>query len=91
MQGKHKSIYRYVVGWIYREFTRQRLKNIVQWTPISNPEAGCTAIIGMCSRLPNVINANLRCLHESRWSALKKIIIAIDTKKIECLLGLRRE
>lgn len=44
-------------------------------------EVGCTVIIGMASRLPYVLIANLICLSSIDWTELKKVNIAVDTTK----------
>lgn len=79
MKGKHASALKHWAAWGYRELLRYRLRGLVGWTPLKAPKPGCTAIIGMCSRLPDVMAANLRCLHSSRWPELAGIVIAVDT------------
>ena len=81
MRGKHSSPMTYWVAWLYREWVRARIRGLIHWTPLTAPNPGCTAIIGMCSRLPDVMAANLRCLHQSRWPQLKKIVIAVDAPR----------
>jgi hypothetical protein len=78
MQGKHNSAIRYWMAWLYREWLRHRIRKLVHWASLKNPEPGCTAIIGMCSRLSDVVAANLLCLHRSRWPALKRVLIVVD-------------
>lgn len=81
MEGKHKNLITHWAAWIYRENMRRVLAPLVQWLPLSDPEPGCTAIIGMCSRLPCALDANLRCLYEARWPELRRIVIAIDATR----------
>ena len=81
MQGKHRNPLKHVAAWIYREHVRQQLASLVRWTPLTDPQPGCTAIIGMCSRLPQVVDANLRCLIGARWPELKRIVIAVDATR----------
>lgn len=78
MQGKHKSIVKHGLAWLYREKVRGQLAPAVSWKPLADAQPGCTAIIGMCSRLPAVLGANLRCLISARWPELKRIVIAVD-------------
>jgi len=78
MQGKYTNLVRYSAAWLHREVLRARLARVVQWSPLTEPEAGCTAIIGMCSRLPHVLEANLRCLYAARWDQLRRIVITVD-------------
>jgi hypothetical protein len=81
MQGKHNSIFKHAAAWLYRERVRHQLSSLVSWTPLADPEPGCTAIIGMCSRLPRVLGANLRCLIAARWPELRRIVIAVDATR----------
>ena len=54
---------------------------MVAWQPLRQPIPGCTAIIGVCSQLPDVLLANLRCLHASRWPELKSVVLAVDCQR----------
>lgn len=81
MQGKHSSIFKHAAAWLYRERVRHQLSSLVAWEPLDDPEPGCTAIIGMCSRLPRVLGANLRCLIAARWPELRRIVIAVDATR----------
>ena len=54
---------------------------MVDWEPLIDPDAGCTAIIGVCSKLPDVLMANLRCLSSSRWPELKRVLAVVDCEK----------
>lgn len=83
MHGKHTNQLKHWTAWVYREILRARIRRLVHWKPLTHPGPGCTAIIGMCSRLPDVMAANLRCLHQSRWPQLKKIVIAVDTVRTD--------
>jgi len=78
MQGKHKNLIKHSLAWLYREKVRRELAPSVSWQPLRDPQPGCTAIIGMCSRLPDVLGANLRCLVAARWPELHRIVIAVD-------------
>jgi hypothetical protein len=81
MQGKHSSIFKHAAAWLYRERVRRQLSSLVSWRPLTEPASGCTAIIGMCSRLPRVLGANLRCLIAARWPELRRVIIAVDATR----------
>ena len=81
MQGKYRNIAVHCAAWLFREFTRARLTRLVRWSPLTDPEIGCTAVIGMCSRLPNALDANLRCLYAARWPELRSVVIAIDATR----------
>lgn len=88
MQGKHTNPIKHGMAWLYREWLRFRIRGLVSWTVLGNPRPGCTAIIGMCSRLPDVMAANLVCLHKSRWSGLRKIVIAVDTPRTDAFASI---
>src|ERR1700723_2673373 len=78
MRGKHQNLIVHTAASVTREMLRLKLARLVQWDPIINPEPGCTAIIGVCSKLPNVLMANLRCLEASRWPGLKRVLAVFD-------------
>lgn len=78
MGGKYSNVFQFMAAALYREFIRQRVARLVAWEPLRDPEEGCTAIIGMCSRLPSVLAANLECLQAGRWPALRSVLIAVD-------------
>ena len=82
MQGKYRNIAVHCAAWLLREFTRGRLARLVRWSPLIEPEPGCTAIIGMCSRLPYALDANLRCLYAARWPELRRVVIVIDATRV---------
>lgn len=81
MQGKYSNRIKHAAAWIHYENMRRKLASLVQWLPLSDPEPGCTAIIGMCSRLPFALDANLRCLYAARWAELRRIVIAVDATR----------
>jgi hypothetical protein len=78
MKGKHVSFAAFLPALAYREALRARIRSLVQWQPVRAARPGCTAIIGVCSRLPQVLAANLRCLNEARWPELKQVIAVVD-------------
>jgi len=80
MQGKHSNVLKWLAAWVARERLRKRLRGLVRWDPLTNPEPGCTVVLGMCSRLPHVLLANLRCLAASHWPDFKELVIAVDCR-----------
>jgi hypothetical protein len=78
MRGKYKNWLVHQVAVFRRERLRARPSNLIRWEPLREPEQGCTAIIGMCSRLPDVLFANIRCLAKFRWPELKRVLIVVD-------------
>lgn len=81
MQGKYSSWVRLAAAWGARFRVVHRLRGVVDWEPLSHPKPGCTALIGMCHRLPDVLLANLRCLAAARWPALTKAIVVVDSTR----------
>lgn len=78
MQGKYSNVLKWLAAWLARERLRTRLRGFLSWDPLTRPDPGCTVVVGMCSRLPHVLPANLRCLAASRWPDLKELVIAVD-------------
>jgi hypothetical protein len=78
MAEKYHNWLHYSVGYLYRIVIRGLIRGLVQWKK-GNTEEGCTAIMGMCSRLPHVLPANLRCLREAAWPGLKRVLIVVDS------------
>jgi hypothetical protein len=78
MNSKYSSYFRFICAYIYREWIRARLRALITWEPGSGLAPGCTALIGMCSRFPDVLLSNLICLNENAWPALKEAIIVVD-------------
>lgn len=68
----------YELALLRRERLRASLRRLIDWEPLGNPEPGCTAIIGMCSRLPDILFANIRSLAKFKWPELKQVIIVVD-------------
>lgn len=78
MKGKYTSWPRFLAAYAYRQWVRGRLRNTVSWAPLKDAAPGCTAVIGMCHRLPDVLVGNVRCLYAARWPELRTIIIVVD-------------
>ena len=81
MEGKHKRWFVHAMATLSREWLRTRVASLVHWDPLLNPESGCTAIVGVSSKLPDVLIANLRCLSTSRWPELKRVVLVVDCAK----------
>jgi hypothetical protein len=91
MKGKYSNVLRYVAAMTYRNTIRRRIAGLVSWTPHTESEEGCTAIIGMCSRLPTVLAANLECLMAGKWPSLKAVFVAVDNLKGSLPEGFERD
>ena len=83
MEGKHTNWFVHALATLRRERLRWKIAGLVDWEPLSVPTSGCTAIIGTCSKLPDILIANLRCLRISRWPDLKQVFAVVDCKKSE--------
>ncbi|MEO8296716.1 MAG: hypothetical protein ABI574_02820 [Burkholderiales bacterium] len=79
MQGKHANALIHFAATVRREWLREQIAGLVTWRPLQDPDDGCTAVIGMAARLPDILHANLRCLYNSRWPTLKRVIVTLDT------------
>jgi hypothetical protein len=78
MRGKHHNLLIHGLAFLQRERLRGKISSAISWQPLLNPEPGCTAIIGVCSRLPAALPATLRCLHGARWPELKRVLLVAD-------------
>src|ERR687885_257464 len=80
-RGKYPSYLRYRVAKAIRDWQRLRIARLVSWQPLLRPEPGCTAIIGMCSKLPGILPANLACLDRYKWADLRRVLVAVDDER----------
>jgi hypothetical protein len=78
VRGKYESWPHFMAAYVYRQWVRQRIRGLISWSPLEHPQPGCTAVIGMCHRLPDVLLANLRCLDDVKWPELREVIITVD-------------
>lgn len=78
---KYKTYLHYLVAKVYKDQRRRQIAKIFAWQPLPPLEDGCTAIIGMCSRLPHLLAANLHCLNQCQWEQLKAVIVTVDAEK----------
>lgn len=78
MRGKHSNPLIHALATVSRERLRWKIAGAAKWDRLVAPDPGCTAIIGVCSRLPDVLAATVRCLHRSRWPELKRLVLAVD-------------
>jgi hypothetical protein len=60
---------------------RFRLQQLISWEDAPALEPGCTALVGMCSRFPDVLLANLTCLNDNAWPELKEVLVVVDNVK----------
>ncbi|HEX5472875.1 MAG TPA: hypothetical protein VFW73_13370, partial [Lacipirellulaceae bacterium] len=78
MKGKFKNPLIHVAAALRRERLRGKVAGLVEWKRLPESDRGCTAIIGVCSKLPDVLLANLRFLNASKWPELKRVIAVVD-------------
>ncbi|NEP17270.1 MAG: hypothetical protein F6J97_10235 [Leptolyngbya sp. SIO4C1] len=76
--GKYSNLLNYWTAKFYRAINRYQVGGAVSWEPTQTLAPGCTVVIGMCSKLPKIIYANLACLQHSLWSDVKAIHIVVD-------------
>lgn len=78
MRGKHSNPIVHCLAALARDRLRAKIAPSITWQPLTSPDPGCTAIIGVSSRLPDVLAANIRCLNMSRWPELKRVVLTVD-------------
>jgi len=88
---KYPTYIHFWVAKIYRDIRRLRIAKLLSWQPLPPLAPGCTAIIGMCSKLPYVLGANLYCLNQCCWEDLKEVIVTVDAAKGSLPAGLEEE
>src|SRR5688500_18814801 len=81
MHGKYDSWPRFLSAYAYRQWVRFRLRDTVSWPSEAPSQPGCSALIGMCHRLPDVLIGNLTCLNAVAWPALKEVIVVVDSTR----------
>jgi hypothetical protein len=81
MRGKHPNLLKHGLATLRRELLRHQIDSAVQWEPLRDAEPGCTALIGVCSKLSDILLANLRCLWKAPWPQLKRVILVVDTTR----------
>lgn len=84
MKGKYSHSIVYWMYKLYRLAKRYQISKLIDWenAELTHPlEPGCTVLLGMCSKLPKVIYANLACLQQCVWNDLKAVYIIVDCRK----------
>lgn len=81
MQGKYTNALRYAMAWAYRKALRARIRNLVRWDPPGELGPGCTAVIGVCSAMPDVLLSNLTAMRDHAWPDLREVIAVADTPR----------
>lgn len=79
MQGKYRNPLVYAAAWANRRVLRARIRDLVGWGSEAQLAHGCSAIIGMCSAMPDVLIANLTSLKDHAWPELAEVIVVADT------------
>jgi hypothetical protein len=91
MKGKYSNVIQLAVAKLYRANLRRRLSGLVEWPSLTELKSGCTAIIAMPHRLPDVLAATLKFLTEYAWKDLVEIVVCVDSSKNDALHLLERE
>jgi hypothetical protein len=81
MKNKYKNYLSFLIAKLHKDFKRHKISKLLSWEPLPELETGCTAIMAMCSRMPDVLAANLYCLEKNRWNDLKEVLITVDAEK----------
>ena len=81
MKGKYKNRLAHGLATLYREWLRYRVAGLIDWEPLIEPESGCTAIMGACSNLHDVIMTNIRLHYAAKWPKLKLDILVIASEQ----------
>ncbi len=81
MKGKYRNRLAHGLATLHREWLRRRVAKLIDWEPLIVAESGCTAIMGVCSKLPDLLLPNLRLLYASKWPELKRVIVVVDCEK----------
>ncbi len=81
MKGKYKNVVHYGAAKLYRARVSGDLNGLVEWGTAGDLRPGCTAIIAMPHRLPDVLAATLRFLAAQSWDALVGVVVCVDCPK----------
>ena len=90
MKGKYSNLLLYKMYQAHRLIRRYQISNLVEWNSTETDQAlepGCTVLLGMCSKLPTLIYANLACLQKAKWDQLKAVYIIVDCQKCDLEIG----
>ncbi len=78
MRGKYPNWFAYQAARLRRAPMVARLRNLVEWEPLTNPEEGYTVVIGCMASLPDVAVMNLNLIRRMRTTSLKRVILVFD-------------
>lgn len=83
MQGKYTNPLRYLAVKAQRAVLRRMIAPLVSWQPLSDPQPGCTVLIGAHGDLPQLVPANLQCLSKLNLRSVRQIIVVLDRPRSE--------
>jgi hypothetical protein len=79
MQGKYRSLPRYLVARALRTALRAAIRPLVNWQPLAAPADGYTILIGAASRLHQILPPNMELIARQDLRDLREIIVVFDT------------
>jgi hypothetical protein len=78
VRGKYRSYVKFLAAKLLRARLRAKLRSAVDWSPLEDPIEGYTIIIGVASRLKEILRPNLRFLFQQQRANLKQVVLAFD-------------
>ncbi len=80
LDGKYKNWIYYIYAKVQRELLRTRIRNVVKWSHLGDKEqeSGYSILIGMASKLPSILRANLICIGRHLATPPRQVLIVVD-------------
>ncbi len=78
MRGKYSNWFSYQAARLRRAPMVAKLRGLVEWEPLTNPEEGYTVVIGCMAALPDVAVMNLNLIQRMRTTSLRRVILVFD-------------
>ncbi len=88
MRGKYTNYLKYLAAKVRRTYLRMMIHSMINWHPMEHPDEGYTAIIGVASRLKEILKPNLHLLLRQDRAHLKEVILVFDTCRDQQLIEL---
>lgn len=88
MRGKYSNWFAFTAARLRRAPMVAKLRGLVEWEPMTNPEEGFTVVIGCMAALPDVAVVNLNLIRRMETPSLKRVILVFDCPAQEMPEGL---
>lgn len=88
MRGKYPNWFAFQAARLRRAPMVSRLRGLVEWRPLRDPEEGYTVVIGCMAALPDVAVMNLNLIRRMRTPSLRRVILVFDRPAPEMPEGL---